>query len=242
MLSKNSIQGIGITVSLAAVAVTGFLFVKPFHDDTQEMKTTLQEQQTVTASKTAKLTQLEKGVDNIEESQKRVDRFIESSPNNMDIESASRAISNAAISGINITAFTFGKEENIEKKEPPKASLGEYVPPMDISEDTAAAAPAEEPAATDGSNGDEAATGEQPEKEQMDAFRRVPVQITVTADSYKKLSQYTDKLAEQKRLLYVVSINSTKGAGGVAPDGSATDGGSVEATIYAYAFIYGGGQ
>lgn len=222
-LSKTSIQGIGVTLSVAVLAVTGLFIAKPLYDSTNETKITLEEQKMVTVSKTGKLAQLEKGVENIEETQKFVDDFLVSAPNNKNVESASRAISKALISGVKISSFTFGAEENIKESEVPKAALGEFTPPMELS-DAAPAAPAE---------GEATAEGEK--KEALETFHRMPMQITVNADSYKKLSEYVDKLADQKRLVNIVSVSSTSGAAGVEGESS---GGSVEATIYAYSFIY----
>lgn len=219
-LSKTSIQGIGVTLSVAVLAVTGIFVAKPLYDSTNETKVSLEEQKMVTVSKTGKLAQLEKGVGNIEETQKFVDEFLVSAPNTKDVESASRAISTALISGVNIISFTFGSEENIVAAEVPKATLGEYVPPVELSDGAAAAPPAE---------------GEK--ETALETFHRIPMQITVSADSYKKLSEYVDELANQKRLVNVVSVNSTKG-GGSEVAGESSGGGSVEATIYAYAFVY----
>lgn len=224
-LSKTSIQGIGVTLSVAVLAVTGLFIAKPLYDSTNETKITLEEQKMVTVSKTGKLAQLEKGVENIEETQKFVDDFLVSAPNNKDVESASRAISKALISGVKISSFTFGAEENIKESEVPKAALGEFTPPMELSD---AAAGAEAPAEGE-------ATGEDGKKEALETFHRMPMQITVNADSYKKLSEYVDKLADQKRLVNIVSVSSTSGAAGIEGESS---GGSVEATIYAYSFIY----
>lgn len=218
-LSKTSIQGIGVTLSVAVLAVTGMFIAKPLYDSTNETKITLEEQKMVTVSKTGKLAQLEKGIENIEETQKFVDDFLVSAPNNKDVESASRAISKALISGVKISSFTFGAEENIKESEVLKAALGEFTPPMELSD---AAAGAEAPA-------------EGEKKEALETFHRMPMQITVNADSYKKLSEYVDKLADQKRLVNIVSVSSTSGAAGVEGESS---GGSVEATIYAYSFIY----
>lgn len=229
-LSKTSIQGIGVTLSVAVLAATGFFVAKPLYDSTTETKVSLEEQKIVTMSKTGKLAQLEKGVDNIEETQKFVDDFLVSAPSNKDVESVSRAISTALISGVKISSFNFGAGENIEAAEVPKAALGEYVAPMELGDGT------EAPAAAPAEGEEGAATGEK--KEALDTFQRVPVQITVNADSYKKLSEYVDELADQKRLVNVISVTSTKGGGGTGMTGEAGSAGSVEATIYAYSFIY----
>lgn len=225
VLNKTSIQSIGVTLSVAVLAVTGIFVAKPLFDSTSESKVALEEQKMVTLSKTGKLAQLEEGVDNIEETQSFVDKFLVSAPNNKDVESASRAISTALISGVNISSFTFGQEENIEKSEVPKATLGEYVPPMELSDGAEAAPPAEGEA-----DGDK--------KGALETFHRIPMQITVNADSYNKLAEYVDELAKQKRLISIVSVNSTKGSGGAEMAGGEASGGNVEATIYAYAFIY----
>jgi len=226
-LSKTSIQGIGVALSAAVLAVTGLFIAKPLYDSTNETKTTLEEQKIVTISKTGKLAEVEKGVDNLEETQKFVDDFLVSAPNNKDVESASRAISEALISGVSISSFTFGAEENIKESEVPKATLGEFTPPMELS---AGAAAPEAPAEGE-------ATGEDGKKESLETFHRMPMQITVSADSYKKLSEYVDKLADQKRLVNIVGVSSTSVAESAGMDGK-DSGERVEATIYAYSFIY----
>lgn len=210
-LSKKTIQAIGVGLSSVFILTTGFLVVSPLNNSTNENKELLENEKIITLQNNLKLATLKKGVSGLDETKEFVEDFLESAPKDKDIESASRSISKALVSGVSIKSFSFGGEQNIDKIEIPKATLDEYKPPFSL--DTPAT----------GSDGKE--------KESLDSFHRMPMQVTVTANSYNDLSKYLDSLAEQKRLIYVVGVNSNKG-------GVAGSDGSIEATVYSYAYIY----
>lgn len=232
-LNKKMIQGIGTTLSLAIVVGSGLFLVKPFYDQSNDNQMSLQEQQLITTQKTAKLSTLQKGVDNIDETEKDVQKFLKAAPDNKDVESASRAISKALTDGVSINSFTFGKEENI-KADPALAkiepNLGEYTPPVKIED-------------SPGSGGAAASTEEGSADEKLELFHRIPLSISVKADSYEKLAKYVDSLSEQDRLIYVAGISSSGSSSSgndFADTPSSEDSkGSIEVTIYAYSYIYG---
>ena len=213
-MGKNGVQAVGALLSIGVLAISGLFVAKPLYDDASESKAELSTMQQATADKQAQLTTLENGVDNYDEIQAYVDNFLNSVSSVKDLESASRSISSAAVPGITINSFDFGTEENIEASEVPEAVLGDYTPP----------------AGFDNLASSEGSSSEEGESASADSFHRIPIQIDVTATDYNTLSTYMDNLAQQKRLLNVVSVNSTKNSSSEATE--------ITATIYAYAFVY----
>lgn len=218
-LSKKSITGLGTLMSVAVIAISGFLVVKPSYEQAQDNRSELSTLQTETTTKTERLKVLEEGVDNYDEIQAYVDTFLKYAPANKDIESASRAISNAVVPGTNIVSFTFGSEEAATEYEVPKAS---------IDGGTTAASSSSSSSSTTAST-DASATGTSTAS--AGTMQRVPVEISVTSSSYENLSQYLDSLAQQQRLLTIISVASSGGAANA-------EGGGVSATINGYAFVY----
>lgn len=207
-LSKKSITGLGTLMSCAVIAISGFLVIKPGYDQSQTNKIELSSLQQETELKNDRLALLEEGVENYDEIQAYVDRFLQIAPGSKDVESASRAISNALVPGTTISSFTFGSTEDSTEYAVPEASLsGESTLEFSV----------------DASGGDTAAS--------PGSLQRVPVEISVTSSNYANLSEYLDNLAQQDRLLTVVNVSSSGTSGG---DGE----GSVSATIRGYAFIY----
>lgn len=211
-LSKKSITGLGTLMSVAVIAISGFLVVKPSYDNAQDNRAELSTLQTETVSKTARLGLLEEGVENYDEIQAYVDTFLNYAPANKDIESASRAISNALVDGTEIVSFTFGSEEPTAAYPVPEASIeGEAAPAAPVESDSSASGESTAAAGT---------------------LQRVPVEIAVTSSSYENLSEYLDSLAQQQRLLTVISVTSAGGAVGAEGEGGVT------ATISGYVFVY----
>lgn len=210
--SRKSVRAVGMLMSTAVLAISGLLVVKPVYDDVTENQKELSSLEVVTDSKQSQLTVLEGGVSNYEEIRGYVDQFLGKVPPFKDIESASRAISTAAVPGVKIYSFTFGTEENIDEYPIPAPNLQEYVPPAGF-DSTVVAAEDEEPTA-------------------VDTYHRVPVEISVSASDYNTLSLYLNNLSQQDRLLTVLSVNSTREG---SADGKSS---SISATIYAYAFVY----
>lgn len=208
-LSKKSITGLGTLMSCAVIAISGFLVVKPGYDQSQTNKIELSSLQQETELKNDRLALLEEGVENYDEIQAYVDRFLQIAPGSKDVESASRAISNALVPGTTISSFTFGSPEASTEYAVPEASLS--------SENTI------EFSVESSEGGDTAAS--------PGSLQRVPVEISVTSSDYANLSEYLDNLAQQDRLLTVVNVSSSGTSGG---DGE----GLVSATIRGYAFIY----
>lgn len=214
-LSKKSAQGLGVILSASAILVSGIFVARPLYNQSTTNSTKLTSSTAQTEAKKTQLQVLENGVDNFEEIQEYVNNFLSSVPSDKDIESASRAISNSRTDGINISAFTFGNQESVKNYTVPKSKLGEYTSPFEI-QDTSSST---EDSSSDGSSS-------------TSGFQRVPVQITVSANSYSDLSQYLDELAQQPRSMSVISVSSARS--GDTENNSE----KIEATIYAYVFVY----
>lgn len=187
-LSKKSITGLGTVMSIAIIAVSGFFVVKPSYEQAQENVTELETMKVETQVKQTRLQTLEEGVDDYDDILAFVDRFLLSAPADEDIESASRAISDAVTPGIQIQSFTFGAPEPTSDYPVPEASLERSEPDsLDAG-------------GSDASDAGGASAG---------TFQRVPVQVTVSATSYAELSVYLDALANQNRLLTVLDVSGT---------------------------------
>lgn len=209
-LSKPSIQGLGFMGCAALVAATFLLVIQPLGNAISTDNKELVISQDLTALKVNKLGQLESKINNVDQAKQFVNTFLTLIPTSKDVESISRSISNAMVPGISLTAFNFGNAENVLKMKAPVSNLGSYQPPFDLEKSSSG---------TSSGEGAPAAVND---------FNRIPVAISVTASSNSNLAQYVSELANQNRLLYVVSVDSAR---------SAQDGG-VAATIYAYAYAY----
>jgi hypothetical protein len=205
-LGKTSVKGLGGLVSAVLILSTGFFIVNPILEQRNTSMTELSSLKTVTEAKQANLTRLQKGAVNSDEAFRVGGEFTRIVPKSKNIESASRAISSALVPGVSITSFNFNAEEPVAKLTLPKVSVKGYTPPSSFKKEGTSSA-------TNGqSSGDS-------------KLNLMPMTITVQADSYAKLSEYTDKLAKQDRLLTVISISASGDDKGVKAD------------IYAYAFI-----
>lgn len=213
-LSKTSIQSLGVIISGTLALGTFFLVVQPLSEKTTTNNTSLEQAKILTTTKSLKLKQLEAGVTTFEQAKSDTKKFLSLNPQTKDIESVSRSISTALVDGVTIVSFTFGNNEEITPLKEPVASLGSYAAPFTLSDTPA-------PKASEGST-------ESAPSAPTTGFIRVPVVVTVTAANNAVLAQYTDSLANQARLISVVSVNSER---------PASDG-EVKATIYGYAFIY----
>lgn len=210
-LSKTSMKGLGILVSGVLLAGTGVFMINPLIEQRAESLEELKSLKMITETKKENLTRLAAGAVNFEEASQVGSKFLRQIPKSKNIESASRAISEALVPGVSITSFTFSSEEPAKKNELPPVSLQAYTPPTSfaVSDAPAASSSAEV----------------KPSAGSKSTLNRLPMTITVSADSYQKLSSYIDSLAKRDRLLSVISI-SAKGKDG-----------KVAADIYAYAFI-----
>lgn len=221
-LTKKSIKGLGALLSITAIAASGLLAVRPLYNQIIENQEKYENMQVITLTKESKVSMLENGVENIEETKAFVNRFLLYAPKAKSIETISRAISDATIEGVSISTFNFGEPENLKDYEIPDTTLEGYNPPVDL--DAAARARQEEQRAqAEASEDGEVAPATAPEY-----FQRIPTVITVNASDHATLARYLDNLAQQDRLIVVVGIDTEK----TDPEMP------LSATIYAHAFMY----
>jgi hypothetical protein len=206
-MSKASVKGAGLLVSTAFILTTGFLVVNPLIEQRSASLSELQSMEKITESKQLNLTRLQAGAVDFEQARNDGDLFARLVSKEKDIESASRAISEAIISGITIISFNFNPEEPVAAHTLPVVSLEGYKPPASFGKSSGSASSAASPKSENGLN-------------------RVPMMISVSASSYSKLSEYIDSLSKQERLVSVISVSANSLAEG-----------QVKADIYAYAFV-----
>ena len=153
----------------------------------------------------------------------------------LDIESASRAIAASLPGGVKLESFDFGSAQQVASLQEAPLGIDGFTAPPEFAEGAgatpAAPAPESQEDAVESAGGTAenpvaTAVGEQgvnPDAP-ISGFNRIPFTIKVSASSYIELSAYLNSLAEQPRLMSVVSVdsNSTEGA--------------VTATVYAFAF------
>jgi hypothetical protein len=211
-LSKASIKGLGILVSGVLVFGTGLFVVNPLLEQRSSNVSSLQTLQKITETKQTNLTRLSKGAVNYEEAFRVGNNFQKIVPKSKDIESASRAISDAIVPGVTITSFTFNPEEPVSENKLPSVSLEAYKPPASFAQGSSAS--------TSSSNKSAA-----PASGSSSTLNRLPLIVSVSASSYQKLAEFTDKLSKEDRLLSVISISANNKDT------------TVKADIYAYAFI-----
>lgn len=213
-LSKSSVKGLGVLVSGVLIFGTGLFVVNPLLTQRSDNMTNLTSMQKVTDSKTKNLERLSKGAVNFDDAFRVGSNFQRIVPKSKDIESASRAISSALTPGVTITSFTFGSEEPVADDKLPALSLNAWKPPSTFAKMIAASA--------SGSSSSSSSSGG---SSSGSSLNRLPAIVSVSASSYQKLSEYTDKLAKEERLIEVNSISAN------------SKDGTVKADIYAYAFI-----
>lgn len=210
-LSKASVKGLGVLASAALVLGTGILVINPLLEHRNENLSSLTSLQKITETKKANLSRLSSGSVNFNEASKVGDNFLRIVPKDKNIESASRAISEALVPGVTITSFTFGSEEAAAPTVLPKVGLEGYKAPASFAAAAATGSAASKaPAAAAGSSS---------------TLNRLPMTVSVSATSYQNLSTYIDQLSKEDRLVSVISINASSKSGTIVAD------------IYAYAFI-----
>lgn len=218
-LSKASVKGLGVLVSGVLLFSTGMFVINPLLEQRTENLKALESMQLITETKKANLERLSKGAVNFQEAFQAGSNFEKIVPKSKDIESASRAISEATIPGVEITSFTFSSEEPVSENKLPTATLGGYSPPASFASSSGKSSSSK--SSSDKGSKSAAPTAAAPSS----TLSRLPMTISVSAESYQKLSEYTDQLSKEDRLLSVISIS-----------GSSKEG-NVKADIYAYAFI-----
>lgn len=204
-LSTSSVKGLGVLVSGVLLLSTGIFVINPLLEERSGNLSDLKSLQVVTETKKENLTRLTNGAVNADEARRVGQNFQKIVAKDKNIESASRAISEAIVPGVTITSFTFNPEEPVTPNTLPPVSLEGYKPPASF---VASSANAAKPAA-----------------ESKSSLNRLPLIVSVSAQSYQKLSEYVDQLSKEDRLLSVISISA------------ASKDGSVKADIYAFAFI-----
>jgi hypothetical protein len=219
-LSKASVKGLGVLVSGVLIFSTGTFIINPLIEQRTENVEALKSMQKITETKKANLTRLSNGAVNFQEAFEAGSNFEKIVPKYKDIESASRAISEAITPGVTITSFTFGSEEPVAQNVTPTASIDGYRPPASFSQGSSKSSSSK----SSSDKGAKPATGSSGTGSSS-TLNRLPMTISVSAESYQKLSEYTDQLSKEDRLLSVISIS-----------GSSKEG-NVKADIYAYAFI-----
>lgn len=142
-LSKNSIYGIGVLVSLASVLAATFLGVMPLVNqaNTAQEETKTFEQSNV--AKQARIELLEAGSADYDNIVDYVNTFLRQAPSSVDVAGLSTAVSAAVqkSTSVEIVSFNFLDQEPVTDRVPPEVSLegqGGQVSPFDVE----AAAPA----------------------------------------------------------------------------------------------------
>lgn len=216
-LTSKSLGGLAALASIALCATTYFAVINPLNEQTAKGKQELSTVLDTTTFQQAKLAKIKNGAVDVEKATSEVTKFLTLAPNNLDIESMSRAISNSVEGGIKLQSFNFGSISAVTDNKPPTPSL------------TKQKAAGGSNSSTSSSGGSTDASGSA-----KDLFSQIPITITVSASSYEALAEYMDNLAAQPRLVNVQQFTSNGSNGGDAKSGGVTS------TITALAYIYTG--
>lgn len=209
-MGRRTINSIGAIAAVGIVAGVYFGIAAPILSQRAATETELQRAQTISEGYKAKLFAFRSGIsDEAQEAQNTADLFQSLVPESIDIESASRAIAAALPAGVKLDSFSFGTAQQVASLASEPLTISGYAPPAEFGGKDAAAKGGE-------------ATAVDPSAP-ISGFNRIPFTIKVTAGSYDELAEYLNGLAEQPRLMSVVSIDTSRSE-------------TVSATVYAFAF------
>lgn len=213
-LTPKSVKTLGILVSLASMTATALLVVIPLQGQIAADEATLEQSKIVTMTKQSNYDRLKKGEDNLVQAKEDATTFHTLVANTKNIESASRAITASRNDGIKIDSFNFLDQQEVTPIESPGSISDGYQPPQSFNIDVSQLKP---------QDAGESGSG-------MSGYSRIPIVVEVTAANYESLATYVNDLANQQRLITVISVDSSK----------TQNEGDISATIYAYAFVYPG--
>lgn len=218
--ATNILGSLGVAVILAGAY---FGVAAPILNSTRSNTEELQTARTVGNSYVQQLNQFKNNAQSpeLQQATQSLEEFKQLVPGSIDIESASRAIAGSLPSGVKLGAFNFGAAEQVSSLKLTSPSLSGFTAPQgfgggDSSSSSSSTSSSSSSSSTSSTEAPASGTA-------TNGFTRIPFTITVTAGSLSELSEYLNQLSDQPRLISVVSVDSTNGE-------------SVSATIYAYAF------
>lgn len=223
-LSKSATQGLGALALVGVLAAAGFLVVKPQIEEAFDLQTQTSDVEAVTDTREIRLVKLETESSNIDQLGSEVDDLLLRIPSSKSVTNIAGAVVESLPAGVYLQSFSHGALDATQPNfEAPVSSLAAFDPPFELA-DPAEATPVEEAPAEEGAEGEETAEATKTDVAADPAKAGAPIIIAVTASSYDTLAEFIDIMQNQKRLITVTTINSS------------SDGATVQATIYAYAF------
>lgn len=209
----------------AAVILAGAYFgvAAPILNSTKSNEEELQSAKSMGTSYVQQLSQFKNSAQSpeLQQATANLEEFKQLVPGSIDIESASRAIAGSLPSGVKLGAFNFGAAEQVSSLDLTTPPLSGFTPPKGFGGGDSGAS--SNPISSSSSQPAANSTGVPASGTTTNGFTRVPFTISVTAGNLDQLSEYLNQLSDQPRLISVVSVDSTNGD-------------TVTATIYAYAF------
>lgn len=210
-LSKAGTNALGILATGALLAGTWFFGVSPLQEQTKAAESQTQAMKISYTEKMTNLSRLQEGSIDVPGVTAEGEKLNSLFATDVDIESASRAISNAVgKSNVSLQSFNFGSAESVTAKELAEVKLDGFSEPFSKSSKSKEKTPEE------GEEGAETETANP-----SGGLQRVPVTIEVSVDGYNDLSGFLDALAKENRLMLVVGVQSS----------------GASATVYAYTYF-----
>lgn len=207
-LSKAGTSALGILATGALLAGTWFFGVSPLQEQTKAAESQTQAMKISYTEKMMNLSRLQEGSIDVPGVTAEGEELNSLFAADVDIESASRAISNAVDkSNVSLQSFNFGSAESVTAKELAEVRLDGFSEPFSKSSKSKEETPAE------GTETETTSSG--------GGLQRVPVTIQVSVDGYNDLSGFLDALAKENRLMLVVGVQSS----------------GASATVYAYTYF-----
>lgn len=233
-MGLKTVKTVGFLTAVALCAGTYFIGINPILKANEANDKEISENTAYIDSMAEKLIKYESGSDSeaVAKATQNVANFASLVPEDERVESSARAVAEALVPGVALNGFTFNPGQPVN----PIAAIDQQLAGYSVLGEFSAvdaAAPAEdgtEEDALEDAGGDKENLAENTEAgapagvdSSGGGFQRFPFVISVTADDYSALSSYLENLANQPRLMNVVSVD-VQGSGGLT------------AEIYAFAY------
>lgn len=223
-LNQGTIKAIGSLTLLAVIAAGSFLVVKPQLEEAMSLQSQTTDMKTQTSLREDRLIIVQTRADEFDSLAEQVDFLLGRVTPDKNVTDIAGAVVNALIPGIDLMSFSHGELDPTQPKySPPAVTLKDFPIPFDLSKPSGGGAASSSSSA--GASSVNPANPGETGGNTVPKLAAAPFVLTVVAQDYQTLMNFVNVLQSQKRVITVLSVSSNM-------DGN----GTVQATIYAYAF------
>lgn len=229
-LSKNTVIGLGSLIIAGVVVGGSLLVIKPQLESASELQVSIADAKTEASNKQLKLDNLIVKQEEIVAIQSNVDNLIIAIPSENEVGTIGEAVANsinAIGGGVRLDSFSYGATEDFKAVDAPTVSLSEPVAPFTASGGGAGGQTAPPPTNEDGTDADSENPIATTPEAKASSFKRIPITLSISANSFTDMTNYIDTLSSQQRLLYIQTVVSN----------ASSNNGGITATIYGYGFV-----